>query len=568
MATQTQQVAPNANLTAIAKNVGVDPNKIGVDEGYGMLNVDFLNKYADAQAAKKIVSSSSALDTRDAKAATTAAGNAMTTPDLSSIALSNFNTGMSETSKAYKDLMDATKLSYDTQLAQSNSQYASLMRDMELQKNQQLQLAESQAESLNPYSTARGATTASNFSRAIVTKYNDQAMKLQQQADMAQQALAAGQTEAYAKISNAMAQSNQAFRSQMLNFMQEQNKQLQQEKQFQQNFGLNLAQLDLSTKNYELSRETKATDDFRSLMQNLSGSPELQNDIKSYFSTGKISEGLMPIIKQAQGMGLSANEALGIFQYQTDSVRKQQDLENYRAQMQYMAQLRLAQSADRQTKAQLDIANRQAVGTAASNLIANGKMPGTIDYALGTAKASEISPSTLSAAEVSKYTQMGTLINQFSGLKTRIGSVNESSAFWNTLLKYAGKDVSSIADSDLAVLNSNLTALSGTIGKTFYGESGNLSNTDIQRVLNVLPTSGGSAEVRNALYNGMVDVASQNAIMTLQNHAAAGYAVSNYAPVVEALAKKANESRVSTTPTTGLSQTTMDILNKHNVPLQ
>lgn len=208
-------------LADMAKTAGVSVDSLNRDDGYGKVNIDALNALAKKS---KIVSSSSALDTRDAKNAVNAAGSNLTTGNnsLMNTALDNFDAGTSGAKKTYNNTIKTIDIVYDAKLAQQNQQYGQLMSDLKQQRDNAVSVAASNAAALNPYSQAKGAQTADNFTAAINDRFNRQAMNLQAQADAAQQLLAAGQYEAYNNASKAMEEANAKFRSDMMSFMADQ----------------------------------------------------------------------------------------------------------------------------------------------------------------------------------------------------------------------------------------------------------------------------------------------------------------------------------------------------------
>lgn len=259
----TPTVAPNANLSAAFSKAGINTSesdwrnidtKSGQTVGYmGDKAIGVLNKIADKN---KIVSSSSALDARDTNNAMNTAGNGLdgttglgNTPTGSFYdteywqGLQGINTSQQE---SWNNLIKATELSFDSKLAQQNYQYAEQFKMLEGEKNKALQIAASNAAALNPYSQARGAQTAANFSNKIVQNYNDQARSLQQQADLARQALASGETEAYAQIQKNMADSNNKFVGDMMNMMMRWNEEQTRKQEFAAKYNLDVAELQLS----------------------------------------------------------------------------------------------------------------------------------------------------------------------------------------------------------------------------------------------------------------------------------------------------------------------------------
>lgn len=430
---------------------------------------------------------------------------------------------------------NALKLSFDAALAANNSKYASLFGELNTQHKNASQAGAALAAQLNPYSDPRISSATGGYLQTIDEKYQAQAEKLQGQMNAAQQQLQAGFYENYTKLISDAQKENNQFVVDMQKYQLDVFNSLKQEQQFKQS-------LDVQKENLALSRETKSADDFRSYLTSLSGSPELQADVSSYLETGEISPGLKPIIETGRKAGYSPQESVSIFQYQTDSVRKQQQLEDYRNAQLVLAQQRTAAAADRATNAQLSIATTQAILSAQSDMRSKGIQPGSVAWAVGTASATGSSPKGLTATQVGRYTQLGVLANQLTGLKKEIDKINEGDPLWSTLQTYAGRDVTSVTSPDLAALNARLTSLSGVIGKTFYGEAGNLSNTDIQRVLNSLPTGAGTKELRNALYAGLLTVAKDNAVLTLENDAQAGYQVSTYSDSIQRIAGLADDA--------------------------
>lgn len=457
---------------------------------------------------------------------------------------------------------DALKLSFDASLAANNQQYASLFQDLNKQHSDASQAGTALAAQLNPYSDPRLSSATGGYLSSINDKYQAQADKLQSQMSAAQAQLQAGYYDNYTKLVNDAQKENNDFVTNIQNYQLSVFNSMKQDEQFQQSNALQEKTLALSTQN-------SATDDFRSYLTTLSGSPALQADVDSYLKTGNITAGLMPIVQKGQQAGLSPTEAISIFQYQSDSARKQQALDDYRNQQVVISQERATAATDRQTNAQLAIATTNAVLAAQSDMRAKGIEPGSSEWATGVASATGASSKALSSAQVGKYTQMGILGNQLSNISTDINAVNDKDPLWTTLQTMAGRNVSSFTDTQLASLNAKLTSLSGVIGKTFYGESGNLSNSDIQRVLNALPTGAGTPDLRKALYAGLLSVAKDNAIQTLQNDSQAGYQTATYIDSVQKIIDKADDAMASvkgsTASTPVISAEASDILKKYGI---
>jgi hypothetical protein len=420
----------------------------------------------------------------------------------------------------------ASRMSFDAQKSQSNLYYRSAIEDLRQSREKALQVGMSNAQALNPYATARGASTARNFSNGIEEKYALAEARISAQADAAMQALTAGEYQAAAQIQAQIGRSIQEANQQTFSMLWDFTKTAEQQRQFQVSQGH--------------QQERAAVDDLRQFMTTLSGSPELQTEIGSYFSEGRISQGLMPLVERGIEAGYSPNETLSLFQYQTDAWRKQVALEDYRNEQLIMSQNRLAQSQDRQYLWQARIASAQNISNVATTLITEGYTPGSLEYALGLAQATVASPDLLPSAEVEKYTNLGILSGQFRNVKGRIDTISKNSSLWNVIVSKNPQAAQGFIDQNVDVLNREMQSMAGILGKSVFAEQGNLSNRDIERVLVRLPYGATTNEVKKQLYNGLVDLLAEKAVLTLQNHAGRPYNVGSYGHIVQGLVDQAN----------------------------
>ena len=131
-------------------------------------------------------------------------GAAAPTDTTSGGILSGLSTSIAQATQMGQRAMQAQQLVYDTTLAQQNAKYANLQNTLQRDYEKASGIALENAVALNPYSQSRGASTSSNFQGKITDNYHRASAELQQQADLAQQALAAGNTKAYLEIQNAM----------------------------------------------------------------------------------------------------------------------------------------------------------------------------------------------------------------------------------------------------------------------------------------------------------------------------------------------------------------------------
>lgn len=472
--------------------------------------------------------------------------------------LDYLNQSITSSSQSFNKLMADIKQSvdsnYDANLGALNAQYRGLFDRLAQSHTNEVQAGTARAVALNPYSQSEQASTASGFTSVLNAKYEQQYRDLTAKMQAAQSQLAFGRTDEYLKIVKEASAAQQGFQRETRGFIQDYFQQQEQIRQF------NVAQGGIAKRT--------ATDDLFSIITKFSDSPEIKADISEYESSGKISPALMLVIKTGMEAEISPREAISMLKYQPDSVRKQQALEQYRIEQQDLASQRLALSQERQSRDQRTIATTQMVLQAQADMRAKGIEPNTIEWANGVAAATSASVKSLSPSQIGMYTKIGVLANQLTDIKKDIDAINSKDAIWNTLQTYAGRDISSITDSELASLNARLTALSGIIGKTFYGESGNLSNTDIQRVLSALPTGAGGADLRKALYNGLIKVAQDNSILILQNDAQAGYSIAPYIDGINKIAEQytsvSDKKKTFVSPSSGKSYVMPKIFTSFN----
>jgi len=404
-------------------------------------------------------------------------------------------------------------------MAKQDAQFAMLHKKIEDQRQGSLSMSNALAYAKNPYA-ATGSTTGDN-QMLVNQKYDSLLSEAMTQYGFAKQALEAGNSEAYAgimaKLNNSI---NSASKEMQSTFNTLKSQKIQQE-QFEQTRDLNL--------------QKASQDDLMKMIETFSTSPELQRDVDSFLSSGNPTPALEPFFKRASEAGIGTNEVASILRYGTDKAR-------YQERQLDVQQARLNSYLDRQTTNQLWLQTQKAVTDASNSLLSQGYRPGTIDYATGVALATFGSPQKLTSADVDKYTNIMSLSNRFSELKSGVESLDKGSSLFTILTSHAGQTVQSLTSDELAVVNLQLQALSGPIGKSLFSESGNLSNTDINRMLGMMPTGKVTTKTRDALYNSMVGILADRATLVLQNDALAGKPVMNYAPAVKQLVETASSN--------------------------
>jgi hypothetical protein len=232
----------------------------------------------DAKTSTKpaITSSNSALDANQTKTAVNTAGNNLTAPNANTNSNSNSNTSSTNTTtpgqvvdpttklaidsltagnesmKAlFTNMTNALQMNFNAELAQHNAQYGSLFSELSTQHTAALGVAAQNAASLNPYSTAKGATTDLNFAGAINDKYQAQAQSLAQQASAALQALQAGNYKDYIALQTQMQDQQNNFTTGMTSILQNyQSQQLAQAKAAQDLEEFNQTEADKTVTEY------------------------------------------------------------------------------------------------------------------------------------------------------------------------------------------------------------------------------------------------------------------------------------------------------------------------------
>lgn len=503
-----------------------------------------------------IVSSSSVTDSNNRTTAMTGAGAAASPsytppqqPDPLQTWMQNLNSNINQELDTAKttgqQAQQALQVSFDAQLASQNQMYGSAIQQIRQQAENARQVATSNAVSLNPYSQAKGAQTSVNFTNAVNAKYQQLETDIRQKAVAAEQLARAGYAKESLQIQQNINKSISDARSQV-------NQALYQYASLAQN----QSQFNISQGNV---MERAAQDDFQTYLNTFSGSPQLQTDIDAYMATGKISAGLAPILQKGMQAGYAPTEALSIFQYQTDKVRQQQELEDYRTNQ-------LVNASDRQTVAQMKVASLNAITQAGALLSAQGVQPGTIEYARGVAQATGQSPVVLGATESSTYATIANIGQQLVGLKSTLDGITKEDDIKNLLLSKTGTRVQSLTAPQLALLTAKINAIAAPVARVMFGERGVLTEPDITRTLSTLPTGASTSEVRDALYKQILINAKTGAINKLSVDASAGKNVAGMTPYIDKmvgdidsvlgqLSKPTTSGRSYTDPTTGRTYT-------------
>lgn len=355
-----------ATFTSTGKKITNEPRK--VKYAYTTTGGERVTKYNDGtenRVAKKsaptqqsgIVSSSSVINDKNKSNARIQAGAALTSDagvysPMNTEYMNMLTRNEDEYRSDQQKMANVVGLKFDAALRRSNQQYGALISDLESNLSNDLALAENQAAALNPYSEAQGAMTARNFQGKVRSEYQKQALRVQQQAEAAEEALRVGETEAYMEISNSMKESNRQFQKNMMDFMINAQETANRNSQWQQEFGL-------KQQSFNLESSLAYSGEYNDFVENFASDPAFQSEIDNYFATGQLTESLKPLVEKGRMNGMSIDQALGVAQYKTQAQREleleQKQFEQQMALGWYNAQTSRLNATQRETETQSTI---------------------------------------------------------------------------------------------------------------------------------------------------------------------------------------------------------------------
>lgn len=279
--------------------------------------------YSNNYKPKGIISSNSVLSEKNKVDARLQAGSALTSSPsdynqgggLESQYMNLINSNQQAVLNEFGEQRQMVKLQADSALRRSNQQYNNLLSDLETSLQNDTSMAEQQAAALNPYSQAQGAMTARNFQGAIQDKYQTQALKIQQAATAAEEALRNNEQEAYMKITQGMKESNRTFQQGMMEYMLGAQSEMNKNQQWEKSFGL-------QQKTFDLNSSVAYQGQYNDFVENFAGDPAFQQEIDNYFATGELTDSLKPLVEKGRMNGMSIDQALGVAQYKTQTQRK------------------------------------------------------------------------------------------------------------------------------------------------------------------------------------------------------------------------------------------------------
>jgi len=468
-----------------------------------------------------IVSSASPTLDKNKATAIKDAGNELTattpqptsTNDWMAYMMEELGKGSDETksmlAEQFKRLQKAQELSYDAALASKNFQYETLHKRLTQGYERSLQVAESNAQTLNPYSQARGASTAANFKNRITSDYNQAAMDLQRQADIAQQQLEAGNYKAYVDLQNSMEESlNQLERQQQQSMLS-----MYQTAEQSRQFGVGLAS----------QEQRAAADDFRLGLTQLNYTPET---VDQMIESGAIYSD-PTFLSGVQAHGVEAIPGIiNAMKQGSLAQQKQLDLAYYREQQLAISNARLAAAQENMTRFQSIQAAQSGAMAAAQG---SQYSPGTIGYATAAASGSTLG-SQPTQADRDYYRDVDTLVNVADRFRGELDKLSNNTQARNAINTWIKNPLDDEAQTFLA------TQMPATykVASIAFGQSGRgLSDKDVEFVSLAIGTGAQSAAAREQIFAGWLSDAAQGMVSKLQYDSLGGINVAPYAPSVD-----------------------------------
>lgn len=429
--------------------------------------------------------------------------------------------------KQTERLMQAQKLSYDAALASKNHQYKVLHDRLTQNFQRNMEVAESTATSLNPYSQAKQATTAQKFGERIESDYQQASLDLQRQADLAQQALEAGNYESYVRMQNAMESGINELQNSMQQSMMDMYRMAEQSRQFEVSL--------------QAQEQRSATDDFRLGLTQLNYSPEAVDQMVESgdiykdptFLSGVKAHGVeaIPGIISAMKQGSLAQQ-------------KQLDLQYYREQQLALSNQRLANAQANMTRFQTIQAAQQGAMNAAQG---SGYSPDTLDYAITAALGSSLG-SQPTQADRDYYRDVQSLTANAARFRNELDKLANNSQARNAISTWINNPLDDEAQTFMA------TQMPATyrIASIAFGQSGRgLSDKDFEIVSRAIGTGAQSAEAREQIFAGWLQDAQVGMASKLKADAFGGVNVAPYAADVQNAAGRIEELIGTTKPSGG-----------------
>ncbi len=440
----------------------------------------------------------------------------------------NFMNWQNQEYQRQRDILD---LQYNQDLANNNQQYKNLFENLQRQQQKALSVANYQTAQLNPYSGPSSA--GSGYVNKLNSEFGYQAKQLQDAANAAQEALRTGNTKAYLQLQSQMGGQQQQFQQNMNNLLLGIGNTMQQQQQFQ--YGA----LD------------KAQDNLRQFVQ-MSGVPE---GFAGKTPDKWTMEEVMPYMQYAMSQGLQPQQAMQILpallsgqtlaQQRLGQQQSAADsLNAYRDNQMALGWARLAASQDQMTQAQRTSNVIASVG--AVPMPAYGSPQQDFDnYYRQVAQASAGGKADFRISQ--SFADMQSVLQQFPHIADSMEDLSNNGSL-NPVFNIAAK-VGTPFSTKVANLQGELNRVLPLLSRSF-GEKGVLTEGDISRMAQAIGTVSQKAQVREKLYNELVDIMSEKYYLNLGSFARQGYDVSAYSQLVDTVGALRGAGKINTANTT------------------
>ena len=408
------------------------------------------------------------------------------------------------TNKQTQQAKDDEARIYRENLASENARYSAANTKLKAEREAAVHVGVAQAAQHGMFEDK--SSDAVQYGEAIGRQYDNLQLQLDQQAESARAALAAGDAKAYAAINDAMAQTLQTGLAQIAQRQQVENAAKRQQSQF-----------DIGLKNV-------AADNFKGLLSQDLPAP---SDIQTSIADGSITSN--PLYIEGIKAGYTPQGITSLIMSSATAQKTKSDLD--------MAKYKLA--LDKESIA-ADKANK---ANAQMNVIANvvalqGKVAyGSDEYITQGATITGYSPKIMDNATRAQLSGLENITGIVSTFTDSLKTLDNTDPVKNLL---AGKLPWS---EKVAKYKGQLSQVASVIARNVFGEKGNLSEGDVERVLNGLGAVDSPSVVRNALFGQMLSNVKGSYSSTLSGLISNGYNVSAYVAPYQSLIKKIDETK-------------------------
>ena len=419
---------------------------------------------------------------------------------------------------------------YNANLASSNAMYSNAMQDLKTSHAKQTSVANAMIARADPYGV-NSSSASQGMLNQIDTDYQNQARKIEQQASLAQQQLAAGNYQAYTSLVSAIEKDQTTFNTNM------QDKAMEMFK-----WG---TQLGIQQSQFAEGQKNIWADNFKQQLESISYKPEqidamikdgsilddptYQAGIKAGYSSAGVVDSMRTGTIKAQTLALNTQKAL--------------DMEEYRnAQLARQTSILDRQSRVQNTKANIlayETENKEKYGTPEylSGIISNSAGGGDLPSTAATSLSG-------TDAVLARMDRLADTMKQLDGSDPLVNMVASKLPWSEKVAKYSGQ----------------IASLATGLARNVYGEKGTISDKDIERYTQSLGGTATVSDVRNALVKGVTQDILAQYEGQLKTYAELGYDVSPFSVTYNQTVNKVNalQAKIGNTTNTN-SASSIDV---------